>query len=126
MKKNILRNLFVLSIGVLLSTGAMAQASGRQGGGMQERAQQQLETYKTELTLTDEQVAKLKEINKQNMEEMRALRSSSSTDRTKMEEIRKKHQEAIRAILTEEQQAKFDAMQQDQKQERRGGRRSGN
>lgn len=125
MKKNILKNIFALSFGLLISVGAMAQ-----GGNMQERAQQQVEQLKTELSLTDEQVARLKEINSKNAEEMRELRNNASGDRNQMmqqmRELRKNRDTEIRAMLTEEQAAKFDELQKEQKQGQQRQRRGRN
>lgn len=58
------------------------------------------------LALTDEQQAKLAEIRKAGAEQLKV----AVGDRPKMREIAQKQRDEVRAMLTPEQQAKFDAM----------------
>ena len=58
------------------------------------------------LSLTAEQQAKLAEIRKSGAEQLKA----AVGDRAKMREIAKAQRDQVRAMLTTEQQAKFDAM----------------
>ncbi len=66
------------------------------------------------LSLTDEQVAKIKPILADEMAAMKALHEDNATDKDakkeKFMEIRKSHADQILAILTPEQQAKFKDM----------------
>ncbi|WP_229968971.1 hypothetical protein [Pontibacter harenae] len=121
-----MNRLFVLCFSLLLSVGAMAQQRPQQTA--EERAARMMETYKKELNLTAEQVTKLEEINKQNTAAMVALREDTSLEREqrmgKMRELRETQAKAIKAILTEEQQKKFDALQNNSRQGQ-GGRSGG-
>jgi Spy/CpxP family protein refolding chaperone len=78
---------------------------------MQER---QLEMMTTQLNLTPDQVSKIKAIHSDTDKQMMALRDDTSTAqadrREKMMAIRKDAQTKIRAVLTDEQQTKYDAM----------------
>lgn len=74
-----------------------------------------LKMLSEELALTADQKTKLKPILKSEMDAMRALREDTSLDRaamrTKMMELRKTYAAQIRAVLTPEQQTKFDELQ---------------
>ena len=86
------------------------------------RGGDRLKALTEKLGLTEDQVAKIKPILKDEMEAMKALKSDASTDkkalREKRMEIAKSHAEQILAILTPEQQAKFKAMREEH---RKGG-----
>lgn len=62
-----------------------------------------MEKMKAELELTDEQVAKIKEIHAKRAEEKKALKD-------KMHELHKAEKEEIKEVLTEEQVEKMKAM----------------
>ncbi|HEY0946249.1 MAG TPA: Spy/CpxP family protein refolding chaperone [Opitutaceae bacterium] len=74
-----------------------------------------LKMLSEQLALTAEQKTKLKPILKAEADAIRALREDTSLDRaatrSKMMELRKTHAAQIRAVLTPEQQKKFDEMQ---------------
>lgn len=65
-----------------------------------------VEKMKAELELTDEQVAKIKEIHAKRAEEKKALKD-------KMHELHKAEKEEIKEVLTEEQVEKMKAMHHD-------------
>lgn len=73
-----------------------------------------LKMMQEELALTEDQVAKIKPIVAAEGKAMAALRDDTSIaqedKRGKMREIRQAHASQIRAVLTPEQQAKFDSM----------------
>lgn len=85
-------------------------------GGKGERGERgdRLAMLKQELALTPDQIEKVKPILDHEREAVRTLMEDTSTDRDakrpKMREIRESHNAQIRAILTPDQQAKFDAM----------------
>lgn len=62
-----------------------------------------VEKMKAELELTDEQVAKIKEIHAKRAEEKKALKD-------KMHELHKAEKEEIKEVLTEEQREKMKVM----------------
>ncbi|MFC6996338.1 hypothetical protein [Rufibacter roseus] len=121
--KNISR-LALLFVGLLAATSAFAQ----QGQGARltaaERAQMQVDRYQKQLDLTPEQTVKIKEIVLAGAEELDKMRASGARpDREAMQATALKRNEEIKAILTPEQQAKFDKLLADQLERRgQGGR----
>jgi len=88
----------------------------------------QLESLTKKLNLTPEQVTQVKAINDDSRKQMMALREDTSIaqadKRAKMVDIYKASQDKIRAILTDDQKAKYDALQaevRDRMESRRGG-----
>jgi Spy/CpxP family protein refolding chaperone len=83
----------------------------------------QVEFLTKKLNLTPDQVTQVKAIDADTMKQSRALREDTSVadsdKRAKMMDIRKAGQDKIRALLTPDQQTKFDALQT-QMRERRG------
>jgi len=77
-------------------------------------AQKRLEKMKTDLNLTDEQVAKIKEQRESSTAQAKAIRENSSlTEEQKKEQFRnlmKSRQESINSILTAEQLKKKEEM----------------
>lgn len=125
----------ILAIGVtaLSALPAMAQdpatapppppgQAGPRHGGMRGS---QVEFLTDKLNLTPDQVTQVKAIDVDSSNQMKALREDTTTagpdKRTKMMDIRKASQDKIRALLTPDQQTKFDALQT-QMRERRGNR----
>ena len=88
----------------------------------------QVEFLTKKLNLTPDQVTQVKAIDADTMKQARALREDTSVadsdKRAKMMDIHKAAQEKIRALLTPDQQTKFDALQT-QMRERRGNRGGG-
>jgi protein CpxP len=109
-------------------TSAPPPPPGRGGprhGGMRG---DQVEFLTKKLNLTPDQAAQVKAIDEDTWKQMKALREDTSTagpdKRTKMMDIRTASQGKIRALLTADQQTKFDALQT-QMRERRGNRGGG-
>ena len=93
---------------LLASSACVAQ--DHQRGDMTER-------MKTELGLSDEQVAQLKEVYSQ-------MRPSQQGERPSREEMQKKREEAdakVKKILTEEQYAKYEKMRKERRPQRPQG-----
>lgn len=122
MKTNIiLKRLFVLGLGVMLSAGAMAQS--QQGTPKKQltpaqRQEKMEENYKKNLNLTEPQTRQLHAINQRMVEGMQAIRNDRNLTRDQKKERMKalqetRHQE-IDAILNAEQKQKFAEMQQKQ------------
>ena len=139
MKMTMFRS-FVLRVAVLaigataLSTlPAMAQEpsappagqGGPRQGGMRGN---QVDFLTKQLNLTPDQVTQVKAIDEDTWKQMKALRDDTSTagpdKRTKMMDIHKASQSKIRALLTADQQTKFDALEA-QMREHRGNRGGG-
>ena len=107
------------------SLGASAAPQGQGGprdggrGGMQGH---QIEFLTKKLNLTPDQVTQVKAIDADTWKQAKALREDTTTadadKRTKMMEIHKASQDKIRALLTDDQQTKFDAMQAEMREHR--------
>ncbi len=108
MKKQILSLVAVLVLG---SSACMAQNPQRDGrdrrGGMMER-------MKTELSLSDEQVAQMKEI----FSEMRPQQQGERPTREQMQKRREEMTAKIKKVLTEEQYAKYEKMRKERRPNR--------
>ena len=115
---------FVAAFGAVAVCGAalctvpmMAQGGG--GGGMgRMTSDQRVERLDTAVTLTADQKTKVKAIYDADQKKMEDMRSAQDPDMmTKMQAMRADENKQIRALLTPEQQTKFDAIPQG----RRGG-----
>ena len=113
----------IVAMGVALcSAPTFAQGGGRMD------PDAQLAQMTTQYNLTADQQSKIKPILEDRQKQMQALFQDQSGSReemmTKMMAMRKDSNTKIRAILTEEQQTKFDAdqkAQQERMQQRMGG-----
>jgi Spy/CpxP family protein refolding chaperone len=137
--KNAFKILFsILAVGLMSAPIARAQddkappAEGRKGGkggggraAMFSPEERIAQIEKAVGTLTDDQKAKIKDIMAKQREEMQSMRGKGGgggdreAARAKMQEMQKANRDQIRAVLTPEQQKKFDEMPAD------GGRRGG-
>jgi protein CpxP len=97
------------------------QAGPRHGGPGGMRGHQ-LEFLTKKLSLTPDQVTQVKAIDADTWKQAKALHEDTSIadadKRTKMFEIHKASQDKIRALLTTDQQTKFDALQAEMKEHR--------
>lgn len=91
-----------MTFALLASMSAMAQADGRNRGNDQYTAR-----LKSELSLTDDQEAKMREINKKYREEYAKSRQERHEKDKQMFEAREKE---VKEALTQEQYAKLQAM----------------
>jgi periplasmic protein CpxP/Spy len=111
-KRSIIKSVYLLALGILLSGAAVAQDGPQRQMGSQEQEQ----NLKKHLSLTNEQGAQLDQINASSREAVLSLRNDQTMDRQmKMDKLRMmriEREEAIKAILTEEQKEKYTAMQQ--------------
>jgi periplasmic protein CpxP/Spy len=98
---------------------------GQRHGGMRGN---QVEFLTKKLNLTPDQATQVKAIDTDSWNQMKALREDTATagqdKRAKMMDIHKASQDKIRALLTPDQQTKFDALQA-QMRERRGNHGGG-
>lgn len=102
---------------VLSLTFAYAQGPGPRGGGYADRtpeeiAEQQTTRMTQQLALTEEQVAKVKELNLAFAQKMKENRDQTAADREAAREAmtanREAHGEALKNVLTEEQFQKWE------------------
>src|SRR5437763_8485389 len=118
---------FVFALGCV--TGAAldvlyhARTGARPAAAHERDAQARFEAMRRELSLTDEQATAIRALLDETREEYRALRTEL---RPRFEEPRQKARARIRALLTPEQQQKFDALaaQQDSKRDEEEQRRA--
>lgn len=96
-----------------------AEVKGRKGRG--EEREVQIEKWKTELNLSDEQVTKIQAANKKRKEQMDKLREEKKGERKenieKVKGISEEFDKEMKAILTPEQYAKFDQMRDDKREQ---------
>ncbi|HXE07839.1 MAG TPA: hypothetical protein VN612_08085 [Acidobacteriaceae bacterium] len=108
---------FVAAFGAVAVCGAalctvpmMAQGGG---GGMRMTSDQRVERLDAAVTLTADQKTKVKAIYDADQKKMEDMRTAQDPDMmTKMRAMREDENKQIRALLTPEQQTKFDAMPQ--------------
>jgi protein CpxP len=139
MFRSYLTRLAILAIGAtaLSTLPAMAQdpaappqqdQAGPRHGGPRGMGEHQVEFLTKKLSLTPDQVTQVKAIDEDSWKQMKALREDTSTagpdKRSKMMDIHKASQDKIRALLTPDQQTKFDALEA-QMREHRGNRGGG-
>lgn len=131
--KKLLLPAILCGVAIALSPALFAQspspsAGGRggRGGGMT------LEALTKALTLTDDQQTKIKPILEDEHQKLQAVWQDTTVaqadKRSKMKDIHDAANTAIKALLTPDQQTKFDAFlaQQQQRGNRRGGGGGGN
>ena len=102
--------LVVFVLGSITGAALTGLYRSRAGGGAEahERAMhERFEKMRTELSLTDQQTTSVRTILDETRNEYRALRAEL---RPRFEEPRMKARARIRALLTPEQQQKFDAL----------------
>src|SRR5271170_3551446 len=124
--------ILVLGLTALSALPAMAQdpaappppGQGGPRGGMREH---QVEFLTKKLSLTPDQVTQVKAIDADTWKQAKAVQDDTTVagpdKRSKMMEIHKASQDKIRALLTPDQQTKFDALQAEMREHRanRGG-----
>jgi len=113
----VLLTVFVLGCVTGVALTGLYRSRASTGSESRERAMhERFEKMRTELSLTDQQTTAVRTILDETRNEYRALRTEL---RPRFEEPRMKARSRIRALLTPEQQQKFDAMvaQQDAQHE---------
>jgi periplasmic protein CpxP/Spy len=126
--------LFAVGAMMMFALSAMAQdqkpAEGRGPGGGRGQMMtpdEQVSRLSTELNLTDDQKAKIKPLFEDQAAKMKALREDTSTSmddkRPKMQDIRKSTNDQVRAVLTADQQKKYDEMQAKMRERQREGQK---
>jgi DNA-binding beta-propeller fold protein YncE len=109
---------YALVASVLVAPAALAQDR-----------QSLTEQLKTALSLTDDQVTKVKAIEEQMRSDMQKARDDSQGDRQaardKMQKINEKMRTDVKALLTDDQKTKFDAWAKEQDARRQQGRQGG-
>ena len=97
------------------------------GGGM--NPERRLEMMQRRLNLSDAQTAQIRTIFSESQAKMEALRSDTSVApedrRAQMMTLHQDEQAKVRAVLSPEQQAKYDAMHGENARTARGGGRAG-
>lgn len=90
-------------------------------GNQADRQEKRLEKMKTELSLTDDQYGKIKEISAEFASSRAAIRKDTSLTRgatfNKMKSLRTDEEKQINAVLTKEQQAKWTELKAKREEE---------
>ena len=134
-----------LSAVIMLSlsvTTAIAQNGGgqrntdqqgqRQRMSYAERQEQRLTELTKDLTLTKDQVTKAKELNKKYDKKMTDMRNQATTQedrqaqRGKYREVMAEYDKEFKTLLTDEQKAKYDKIQEERTNRRGQGNQNGN
>jgi Spy/CpxP family protein refolding chaperone len=99
----------VFALGAVTGVALTSLYRSRTGGSeaREKAARERFEKMRTELSLTDQQTQSVRAILDETRNEYRALRTEL---KPRFEEPRQKARARIRALLTPEQQQKFDAM----------------
>ena len=113
--------------GASLDSAYRLQASGDErqqmsGGGGRRHKEDMLEHMKRDLDLSDQQATEIRSILDQTRNEFRALRAEA---RPRYDRIRQNARARIRALLTPEQQQRFDAKMAERDAERKEQERQG-
>jgi Spy/CpxP family protein refolding chaperone len=123
MKKLIL--IAVITLGALVTFGPLAQAADQGGDAQGPKGKarvDRIEMMKKELSLTDDQVAKLKPIMDDDNKKMREIMQDSNLSREQRREkltaLREASAPKIKAILTKEQADKWEKLNQARGQKR--------
>jgi len=117
MKKNLM-----LAVLVLISAVTFAQ-KGKHSHDPKERATRSADHLKKELSLNDDQYAKVKSLNEKYSERYAAVRKDTSLTRgrtmSQMKSIRGERETELKKILTPEQVTKWDALKAKRQEERK-------
>ena len=117
----------VLILGQAVFAGQYEGPSRDRGGRRMMDPGARLERLSKELKLTDEQKTQLKPILEEQQKQFQALRDDNTLTReermSKMQQIRKSTQEQMNSVLTPDQQAKLQKMNENRR--RRWDRRDG-
>ncbi len=113
------------TVAVFAQEGGGQRPGGPGGGRQMPTVDEQIARWSEQLTLTDDQKAKIKPILEEQRKDMAKLREDTSMSpedrRAKSMEIRKESNEKIRKLLNADQQKKWDDMQQQMQQRGPGG-----
>jgi Spy/CpxP family protein refolding chaperone len=123
MKKSMfVKSLIGCALFVLISMTSFAQdADNKNRRARGEGREEQIEKWKTELNLSEEQVAKIQAANKKRKEQMDKLREERKSERKenieKVKSINDEFDKDMKAILTPEQYTKFDEIRDDKREQ---------
>ena len=111
MKKQLLT---LMAVAMLSAVSCVAQSESPERGQRGGRRGDMMEKMKTELSLTDEQATKMKEV----FSQMRPQKQGERPSKEEMEKKRTEMEAKVKEILTEEQYTKYQKMQSERKQPR--------
>ncbi len=116
------KSLIGCALFVLISIASFAQDADNKSRKVRgEGREEQIEKWKTELNLSEEQVAKIQAANKKRKEQMNKLREERKSERKenieKVKNITDEFDREMKAILTPEQYTKFDEIREDKREQ---------
>ena len=113
----------ILAVSLMLVFAFMLSAQNRGGRLSEADMEKRYEEMKKELSLKDQQLDKIKVIDKDYFAKMREARESGGGDRDAWRGMGEKRRESIKDVLTEEQFTKYQEMERKWREERQGNRR---
>jgi Spy/CpxP family protein refolding chaperone len=118
--KKLLKLSLALVVMFVFATGAIAQTAERKSMSKDDRMKMKIEKMKSELSLTDEQAAKIQEIYKNHFSSMENKGQFQSADKSDAQKEEFKNKRAaldkdIKAVLTADQLSKYEAMKAERK-----------
>jgi len=114
---------FLLMCCILIGFSAICRAQG--GGGMRRSPEEQAKQLQTQLTLNDDQTAKITAIYKTQATKRDSIRTAANGDRDAMMQammpLMKSTNEQIKALLTPDQATAFQKIQDERRARMMGG-----
>lgn len=101
----------VLLFSAMVTLAAVAQPNG-------EKARQRFEKMSEELSLTDAQKVKMKEIHESYGLQIQALKSAEGENAAEIRKLRKEKQEKLKEVLTKEQLEKLETIKKENKKKK--------
>jgi Spy/CpxP family protein refolding chaperone len=114
-----MKNSIMLAMALMISTLIFAQERHRDP---QQMAARQTERMKENLALNDSQYASVKKINETYADKFASVRKDDTTTddkRTALKTIHAEHEQAINAVLTPDQQKKWQTLKEERKAEKK-------
>lgn len=118
--KQLMKLSLAMVVMFVFAAGAFAQTADRKSVSKDDRMKMKMEKMKSELSLTDEQTAKIQEIYKNHFSSMENKGQFQSADKSaeQKEEFKNKKaamEQEVKAVLTADQLSKYEAMKAERK-----------
>ena len=111
----------ILAVSLMLVFAFMVSAQNRGGRLSEADMEKRYDEMKKELSLNDQQLEKIKAIDKDYFAKISEARESGSGDRDTWRAMGEKRRESIKELLSEEQSAKYQEMERKWREQRQSG-----